>query len=114
VCYAQKVRKLERSPSVAKATVRRKGQVTIPASIRRAARLEEGDLVELEVVAEGILLRPRKLIDATQAWFWMPDWQAREREADEDIRAGRSEKFGSDEEFLAALEARVKPRNADS
>ena len=48
--------------------VRKKGTVTIPADIRKAARLAEGDLVEVEMTADGILLRPRKVIDATQAW----------------------------------------------
>ena len=95
-------------------TVRAKGQVTIPAAVREAARLEEGDPVEVEIVDGGILLRPMKVIDATQAWFWTPEWQAKEREADEDIAAGRVERFESDEEFLAALEARMKPLDADT
>jgi AbrB family looped-hinge helix DNA binding protein len=95
-------------------TVRAKGQVTIPAEVRQAARLEEGDPIEVEVVAGGVLLRPMKLIDASQAWFWTPEWQAMEREADEDITAGRVERFDSDEEFLAALEARMKPLDADT
>jgi len=95
-------------------TVRAKGQVTIPAGIRQAARLEEGDPVEVEVVADGILLRPMKLIDASQAWFWTPEWQAGERQADADIAAGRVDRYDSDEEFLAALEARMKPLDADT
>ena len=95
-------------------TVRAKGQVTIPAAVREAARLEEGDPVEVEIVDGGILLRPMKVIDASQAWFWTPEWQEKEREADEDIAAGRVERFESDEEFLAALEARMKPLDADT
>jgi AbrB family looped-hinge helix DNA binding protein len=84
--------------------VRGKGQITIPAEIRQAARLEEGDPVEVEIVAEGILLRPRKVIDATQAWFWTPAWQAGEREAADDLEAGRSTVFDSSDEFLASLD----------
>src|SRR5206468_3443813 len=53
--------------------------------IRRAARLEEGDPVEFEIVEGGILLKPRKIIDATQAWFWTPAWQAGEAEAAAEI-----------------------------
>jgi AbrB family looped-hinge helix DNA binding protein len=94
--------------------IRAKGQVTIPTEIRQAARLEEGDPVEVEIVDGGVLLRPLKLIDAAQAWFWTPEWQEKEREADEDIAAGRVERFESDEEFLAALRARMKPRDADA
>ena len=99
---------------MAKTIVRGKGQITIPASIRRAARLEEGDPVEVELVPEGILLRPGKVIDASQAWFWTPEWQQGERQADEEYAAGLGERFESDEEFLAALRARMKPADADS
>jgi hypothetical protein len=41
---------------------------------------------------------------ADQAWFWTPEWQEGEREADEDIAAGRTAYFDSTEEFLAALD----------
>jgi len=94
--------------------VRAKGQITIPADVRQAARLEEGDPVEVEIVEDGILLRPMKLIDASQAWFWTPEWQEGERKADAEIAAGLGERFESDEEFLAALRARMKPRDADT
>ncbi len=84
--------------------VRAKGQVTIPREIRERAHLEEGDPVEVEMVPEGILLKPQKVIDATQAWFWTPAWQAGEREASLDIAEGRVEIFKTDEDFLAALD----------
>lgn len=92
-------------------TVRAKGQVTIPAEIRQAARLEEGDPVEVEIVEDGILLRPMKMIDASQAWFWTPEWQAGEREAEADLAAGRFDRYESDEEFLEALRSRMNPRD---
>lgn len=91
---------------MSRTTLRAKGQLTLPDEIRKAARLEEGDLLEAEITPEGILLRPRKVIDATQAWFWTADWQAGEREADADIEAGRTETFESGESFLSALQDR--------
>jgi AbrB family looped-hinge helix DNA binding protein len=94
--------------------VRKKGTVTIPADIRRAARLAEGDLVEVEMTADGILLRPKKVIDATQAWFWEPAWQAKEREADEDLAAGRFDRFEDDDALTRALDERTKPLDADA
>jgi AbrB family looped-hinge helix DNA binding protein len=95
---------------VARTTVRAKGQVTLPDEIRKAAHLEEGDLLDAELTADGILLRPQKVIDSTQAWFWSPEWQAGEREADADRDAGKVESFASDREFLEALAARAKGR----
>lgn len=95
---------------MARTTLRAKGQLTLPEDIRKAARLEEGDLFEAEMTPEGILLRPQRLIDATQAWFWSADWQEGEREADVDRAAGRVESFASGDEFLGALRTRAKGR----
>ena len=47
---------------------------------------------------------PKKVIDATQAWFWTPAWQAGEAAASADVEAGRIERFESDDEFLTALD----------
>jgi antitoxin (DNA-binding transcriptional repressor) of toxin-antitoxin stability system len=41
-------------------------------------------------------------IDPDQAWFWTPEWQAREREVDEERAAGiAGREFDSGEDFLA-------------
>jgi AbrB family looped-hinge helix DNA binding protein len=91
--------------------MRARGQVTLPEDIRTAARLEEGDLLDAEITDEGILLRPRKIIDSTQAWFWSPEWQQGEREAEADLAAGRMETVASGEEMIAALRSIVKRNN---
>jgi len=38
-----------------------------------------------------------------QAWFWTPEWQRLEREADEDIAAGRCEEFETIDSFIEGL-----------
>ncbi len=73
--------------------IRAKGQVTIPLDVREAAHLKEGDPIEIEITPDGILLRPQKLIDASQAWFWTREWQQGEHEASDDIKAGRVTTF---------------------
>lgn len=86
-------------------TIRSKGQITIPRTIRRVLGVEEGDQVEFDVMPDGtVTLRGMKMIPADQAWFWTPGWQAGERAADADIAAGRTEYFDSAEAFLAALD----------
>ena len=95
---------------MSRTTLRAKGQLTLPDDIRKAARLEEGDLLDAEVTPDGILLRPQKLIDATQAWFWTAEWQAGEREADADKAAGRIEGFETGEQLIGALKSRTKRR----
>jgi hypothetical protein len=49
-----------------------------------------------------------------QAWFWTREWQQREHEADRDLAAGKVTKFESDDDFLAALDERTKPLDADA
>jgi hypothetical protein len=53
-------------------------------------------------------------IDPEQAGFWTREWQEKEREADDDLSAGRVTSFDTDAEFLAALEGRTKPLDADA
>jgi AbrB family looped-hinge helix DNA binding protein len=84
--------------------VTRHGQITLPASVRKELGIEEGDLVEIEVVDERAVLMPKKLVDKSQAYFWTKKWQEGEREADEDIKAGRVKAFNSVEELISDLD----------
>lgn len=43
-------------------------------------------------------------IDPEQWWFWTPDWQRGEREADAELAAGEGTRYDSTEEFLHHLE----------
>jgi len=83
--------------------ITRNGQVTIPAAVRRALRIEEGDYIEVSVVEDSIVLKPKKLIDKSQAYFWSPSWQAAEREAREDIAKGRVHEFADADQLIASL-----------
>jgi len=84
--------------------VTRHGQITLPAPVRRKLGIEEGDLIEIDVVDEKAVLVPKKLVDKSQAYFWTKRWQEGEREADEDIKAGRVRTFDSVEELIEDLE----------
>lgn len=80
-----------------------RGVVTLPAAIRRAADIEKGDFLELSVEEGEIRVLPKKLIDKDQAYFWSQEWQAGEREAEEDIDEGRVKEFDSVDELLEEL-----------
>jgi hypothetical protein len=43
-------------------------------------------------------------VDKNQAYFWTKKWQDAEKEADEDVRAGRVKVFDSVEELIKDLE----------
>lgn len=56
----------------------------------------------IQVSDDGIItLTP---IDPEQRWFWTPEWQRGEREADEDAREGRYERYHSGAEFLDSFD----------
>jgi len=85
--------------------VRKKYQITLPAVIREAAGVYEGDFLIAEVQEDRtILLRPSRLVDADEAFFYTPEWQAAEREADEDLAAGRYDDFETMADLIADLE----------
>lgn len=69
--------------------VTRNFQISIPKEIRDALNIEEGDLIEVEKRDGEIVMIPKKLVDADQAWFWTREWQEGETKAEEDIREGR-------------------------
>jgi bifunctional DNA-binding transcriptional regulator/antitoxin component of YhaV-PrlF toxin-antitoxin module len=72
--------------------------------VRKSLGIEEGDLIEIEVVDEKAVLVPKRLIDKNQAYFWTKKWQESEKVADEDIKAGRVKTFDSAEELMKDLE----------
>jgi AbrB family looped-hinge helix DNA binding protein len=84
--------------------VTRNGQITLPASVREQLGIEEGDIVEIEVEEERAVLVPKRLVDKSQAYFWTKRWQKGEKEAAEDIKAGRVKTFESADELIKDLD----------
>jgi AbrB family looped-hinge helix DNA binding protein len=87
--------------------IRRKGVVTIPEEIRRELDLQEGDHLVVTIEDGRLVLIPASVIPDDQAWFWTPDWQAGEAEADKEIADGGERAAMSDEEFIADLRDRA-------
>ena len=85
--------------------VTRGGQVTTPAEMRRQAGIEIGDYVEMRMIEGRLVLVPKQLIDKDQTWFWTEEWQAAEREAEDDLRTGRVKAFETLDELIADLDA---------
>jgi AbrB family looped-hinge helix DNA binding protein len=85
--------------------IRSNGQITLPTAVRRKANLKEGDLLVAAVEEDGsIRLTPQVAIDRSQAYFWTRRWQEGERQAEEDIKAGRVRKFANIDEAINYLD----------
>ena len=48
--------------------VRRLAQLTLPAEVRRALKVKEGDYLEAKVVKDGVLLKPVAVVSRSRAW----------------------------------------------
>ncbi len=84
--------------------VRKRYQLTIPEEIRKKLDLEVGDYVEVRISKTGqLIITPKKLVDKRDAWYWRKEWQEKERQADEDIQAGRVKEFDDVEELIKDL-----------
>jgi hypothetical protein len=82
-----------------------RGVLALPPEVRRRLLLDSpGAQVEVTEREDGVIeLRPQVPVPASQAWFWTDAWQARERQADEDLAAGRVTSYDDGESFLASL-----------
>jgi hypothetical protein len=49
------------------------------------------------------ITKERVEIDPDQHWFWTDEWQAGERQVDEDLQEGRYEDFDDMESFLESI-----------
>jgi AbrB family looped-hinge helix DNA binding protein len=48
--------------------VKEKYQVTIPSAIRDRLSLKVGDMLEIEIEADQIVLKPKIIVDKSEAW----------------------------------------------
>ncbi len=87
--------------------VTRGGQVTLPAGLRRAANIEIGDYLEVQLIDDGLMLSPKEVIDKSQKYFWTESWQEGEREAQADLQSGRIKRFERLEDLFADLDGGV-------
>ena len=65
-------------------------QITLPASVRRKVPIRIGDPVDISIRhGSEIVIRPLKMVDASQTWFWTRSHQEAEREAEVQRRGGK-------------------------
>ena len=64
------------------------GQIRIPNKIMNSLGITKGDYVEVDVKNSDIILKPRKLIDPSQGWYWTKEWQKMEASVDDEIKEG--------------------------
>jgi len=84
--------------------IRINSQITIPKYIMKKLSLKKGDKIEFDIKGDSIVIKPVLIIDKAQSWFWTKKWQEAEKEADEDIKAGRVKTFDEVDNLMKDLE----------
>ncbi len=57
----------------------------------------------VRLIGQRVEMVPASLLPKHQLWFWTPEWQKKEGEADEEIARGRVKEFESVGELLKDL-----------
>ena len=80
------------------------GQIRIPKKVLESLKIVPGDYIEMDIESGHAVLKPRKLIDPSQGWYWTKEWQKREACVDDEIKEGHvSPKFKTAEDGLKWL-----------
>ena len=85
--------------------LRSRSQITLPREIVKKMKLQKGDNLDVIVDDDKIIIKPVLVIDRSQNWFWSKEWQAMEKEADEDIKHGKVQKARSVKELIEKLDS---------
>lgn len=105
---------MAKATSALSATVGDKGRVTLSEDVRRHLGVAEGDVVLIELTANGTVeLVPAALIPRDQIWFAHPDVQSRIAAAHSDIVAGRTTKVAKRANLRARLDKLKKTRRSE-
>jgi AbrB family looped-hinge helix DNA binding protein len=98
--------------SISYLSLDRKGRATLPEEVRAALGLRPGDFVLLERTGRGTFeLVPAALVPRDQLWFHHPEIQAKVRQAEADIAAGRATITTTPQEAQSFLD-RLKRRSS--
>lgn len=90
--------------------VGKRGVLYMPKEILKEFHVNEGDYMEVYGTKDGIVLKPKTLVDKAQAWFMTEAWQKGEKEAEDDLKNGRFTTYESAEDFAKAMEKRRKAK----
>jgi AbrB family looped-hinge helix DNA binding protein len=62
------------------------GQIRIPKKVLESLKIVPGDYIEMDIESGHAVLKPRKLIDPSQGWYWTKEWQKAETDVDEEVK----------------------------
>jgi len=83
--------------------VQRRNLISIPREIREVLNINEGDVLDIRLEDNRIIIEPMKLIPSSQAYFWNEKTQNDMLDAKKDIESGNVREFKNIKEFLDGI-----------
>lgn len=87
-----------------KVSVQKRNLISLPKEIREKLNISEGDMLDVHIEGNKIVIEPYKLIPSSQAYFWSEKTQKDMLEAQEDVKAGRVREFSNVTDFLKGID----------
>ncbi len=80
-------------------------QIAVPKEVVKTLRLHVNDYLDIYIDGDKIVIVPQVIIPKDQAYFYTPEWQKGEAEADEDIKHGRVTKTKNLKDLFKELDS---------
>lgn len=85
-------------------SVQNRNLISLPKEIREALKIDIGDVLDVRIEGNKIVIEPFKLAPSSQAYFWADNTQKDLLEAKEDVDAGRVRNFTNVDDFMDGLD----------
>lgn len=87
-----------------KVSVQKRNLISLPKEIREKLNISEGDMLDVHIEGNKIVIEPYKLIPSSQAYFWSEKTQKDMLEAKEDVKTGKVREFSNVTDFLKGID----------
>ena len=84
--------------------VQKRNLISLPRDIREHMNINEGDVLDIRIDDNKIIIEPMKLVPSSQAYFWADKVQNDMLEAKKDVDSGNVREFKTISEFLDGIE----------
>jgi len=79
-------------------------QIALPRKVVKNLHLNVDDYIDITIEDSKIIIEPQVIIPKDQAYFHTKEWQKDEKEADKDIKSGRTTKTKNIKELFEELD----------
>lgn len=87
-----------------KVFVQKRNLISLPKDFREKLDINEGDVLDIRMVDDKIIIEPMKLIPSSQTYFWTEKTQKDMLDANNDVKSGNVREFKNITEFIDGIE----------